>query len=102
MTDLCGAVEPARASARKMSASVRFKAPKERAPILRKLRRETPSQKRFGWPKIVSMVRQPLSSGGRSGRPNSGPSVAGGGGAQAGFPTDYARAGGGECQAPKS
>src|SRR5438067_4270282 len=43
-----------------MSASVRAPAPRPRPPILRKLRRDTPSQKRLPWPKMVSMGSPPV------------------------------------------
>src|SRR5947199_370097 len=59
---------PARASARKTSARVRQLAPTPSAPMRRKLRRETPSQRRVVRPKRVSMAG-PILSGGRPARP---------------------------------
>src|SRR5438445_5348016 len=56
ITDLGREVVPARASDRKMSAKVRLPAPIPKAPILRKLRRETPSQYRLLGPKMVNMT----------------------------------------------
>src|SRR5438132_13284094 len=56
ITDLGREVIPARASDPKISAKVRPPAPIPKAPILRKLRRETPSQYRLLGPKMVNMT----------------------------------------------
>ncbi len=77
MTALCrlGAATPrasAAASARRMSARVRFMAPKVRAPTRRKPRRETPSHSRVLGPKRVSMGVALAVGGGPTGRPPGG------------------------------